>query len=456
MGHGVSSVRPVFPATSTRSRAPRAEDRSRTAHRSGIGTWHPPDPSGRSSCWLPRRHRACPSAALDERVFGEDGYHGVGAPVGQPRSAASRRPRVRLVPMAVRAPTSPSWSTPSRPRAPRSRCASRPATRRRRSARSSPPCAATWWSTPPLVDEVVVIDDGSTDATAEAARWEGARVLAVDDDPPRAAPRARARATRCGCRCTRATATSCAGSTPTSATSAPHFVTRLLAPLLTDPAIGFVKGYYRRPLHGEATGGGRVTELMARPADLRRCSPISPDSCSRSPVSTRDGATLLETVPFVEGWGVEIGLLIDLVANFGIDAIAQVDLDVREHRNRPLDELGPQAMAILVTGLRRAGVARRQAPRRARALRRRPAARARRGRDPRAPADDHRARLPRPLRPRALRIGAFGVASCGIPRTSHAERSARVEDLAAGFERRPPRRAPRCGRTPRPTATRGR
>jgi glucosyl-3-phosphoglycerate synthase len=65
---------------------------------------------------------------------------------------------------------------------------------------------------------------------------------------------------------------------------------------------------------------------------------------------------LLETVPFVEGWGVEIGLLIDLVANFGIEAIAQVDLDVREHRNRPLDELGPQAMAILVTGLRRAGV----------------------------------------------------------------------------------------------------
>jgi len=53
---------------------------------------------------------------------------------------------------------------------------------------------------------------------------------------------------------------------------------------------------------------------------------------------------------------VEIGMLIDLVANFGIDAIAQVDLDVREHRNRPLDELAPQAMAILVTALRRAGV----------------------------------------------------------------------------------------------------
>jgi glucosyl-3-phosphoglycerate synthase len=58
----------------------------------------------------------------------------------------------------------------------------------------------------------------------------------------------------------------------------------------------------------------------------------------------------------VEGWGVEIGLLVDLVANFGIEAIAQADLDVREHRNRTLDELGPQAMAILVTALRRAGV----------------------------------------------------------------------------------------------------
>ena len=72
-------------------------------------------------------------------------------------------------------------------------------------------------------------------------------------------------------------------------------------------------------------------------------------------MSTRDGATLLETVPFVEGWGVEIGLLVDIVARFGIDAIAQVDLGVREHRNRPLDELGPQATAILVTALRRAG-----------------------------------------------------------------------------------------------------
>ena len=134
-----------------------------------------------------------------------------------------------------------------------------------------------------------------------------------------------------------------------------HFVTRLLEPLLTDPAIGFVKGYYRRPLHGEPTGGGRVTELMARPVISALfphlagfVQPLAGEYAGRR--------ALLEAVPFVEGWGVEIGLLIDLAARFGIDALAQADLGVREHRNRPLDELGPQAMAVLLTGLRRAGV----------------------------------------------------------------------------------------------------
>ena len=122
-----------------------------------------------------------------------------------------------------------------------------------------------------------------------------------------------------------------------------------------DPAIGYVKGYYRRPLHGEALGGGRVTELMARPLLsalfphlTRFVQPLAGEYAGRR--------ALLEAVPFVEGYGVEIGLLIDLVAAYGLDAMAQVDLDVREHRNRPLEELGPQAMAVLVTGLRRAGV----------------------------------------------------------------------------------------------------
>ena len=206
----------------------------------------------------------------------------------------------------------------------------------------------------PLVDEVVVIDDGSTDATAEAASWEGARVLAVGEilpDLPQGSGKGNAlwmslHACEGDIICWLDADVRNFGS---------HFVTRLVEPLLTDPTIGFVKGYYRRPLHGEATGGGRVTELMARPVISALfphlagfVQPLAGEYAGRR--------ALLETVPFVEGWGVEIGLLIDLVANFGNDAIAQVDLDVREHRNRPLEELGPQAMAILVTGLRRAGV----------------------------------------------------------------------------------------------------
>jgi glucosyl-3-phosphoglycerate synthase len=206
----------------------------------------------------------------------------------------------------------------------------------------------------PLVDEVVVIDDGSTDATAEAARWEGARVLAVDEilpDLPRGSGKGNA---------LWMSLYACEGDVlcwldADVRNFGPHFVTRLVAPLLRDPSIGFVKGYYRRPLYGDATGGGRVTELMARPVISALfphlagfVQPLAGEYAGRR--------ALLETVPFVEGWGVEIGLLIDLVANFGIDAIGQVDLDVREHRNRPLEELGPQAMAILVTGLRRAGV----------------------------------------------------------------------------------------------------
>jgi glucosyl-3-phosphoglycerate synthase len=206
----------------------------------------------------------------------------------------------------------------------------------------------------PLVDEVVVVDDSSTDATAEAASWEGATVLAVADilpDLPQGSGKGNA---------LWKSLYACSGDVicwldADVRNFGSHFVTRLLEPLLTDPAIGFVKGYYRRPLYGEATGGGRVTELMARPVISALfphlagfVQPLAGEYAGRR--------ALLETVPFVEGWGVEIGLLIDLVANFGIDAVAQVDLDVREHRNRPLEELGPQAMAILVTGLRRAGV----------------------------------------------------------------------------------------------------
>jgi glucosyl-3-phosphoglycerate synthase len=205
-----------------------------------------------------------------------------------------------------------------------------------------------------LVDEVVVIDDGSTDATASIARAEGALVLAAEEilpDLPSGSGKGNA---------LWLSLYACDGDIVCWLDAdvrnfGPHFVTRLVAPMLLDPTIGYVKGYYRRPLHGEAEGGGRVTELAARPLLSALfphltgfVQPLSGEYAGRR--------EMLESVPFVEGYGVELGLLVDLVARFGLDAVTQVDLDVREHRNRPLAELGPQAMAVLVTGLRRAGI----------------------------------------------------------------------------------------------------
>ena len=199
---------------------------------------------------------------------------------------------------------------------------------------------------------------------------------------------------------------------------------RLLAPLLNDPDVGMVKGYYRRPLHGEPRGGGRVTELMARPVLsylfpvlTRFVQPLSGEYAARR--------SLVETVPFVEGWGVEIGLLLDVVFRFGVQSVTQVDLGVREHRNRPLDELGPQALAILATALRRAGFDCTDPPFVAELVRYDDQLAAERipVEVQRAAADDHRARVPRQVRPRAdrltdapeLRIAKFRSASQSVP-----------------------------------------
>ena len=132
-----------------------------------------------------------------------------------------------------------------------------------------------------------------------------------------------------------------------------HFATGLLGPLICEPDVQFVKGFYRRPFKSgpervDPTGGGRVTELIARPllaafypelADVRQ--PLAGEFAAR-----RD---LFERMAFCTGYAVEIGLLLDIAAasGAGIRAIAQVDLDVRQNRHRPLAELAPMSAAVL-------------------------------------------------------------------------------------------------------------
>jgi glucosyl-3-phosphoglycerate synthase len=203
-----------------------------------------------------------------------------------------------------------------------------------------------------IVDEIVVIDDGSRDGTAEVAAAEGARVVAEAAILPEVGP-----GTGKGNALWKSLY-ECRGEIicwldADLRNFSADYVIRLVQPLLDEPDLQFVKAYYHRSYEGAPTVGGRVTELVARPvlsllfpklADIVQ--PLAGEYAGR-----RDA---LELLPFVEGWGVELAMLIDVVDRFGRDAITQVDLGVREHRNRPLAELAPQALAVLATGLRRA------------------------------------------------------------------------------------------------------
>ena len=131
-----------------------------------------------------------------------------------------------------------------------------------------------------------------------------------------------------------------------------RFISGLLGPLLTDPTVGFVKGFYERPVDGHVRGGGRVTELVARPI-LTMCFPELAGIVQ--PLSGEYGGRreILESIPFVVGYGVDIAMLIDIAEQFGGSSIAQVDLGERIHRNRPLHELSPQAAQVMQAALRR-------------------------------------------------------------------------------------------------------
>jgi glucosyl-3-phosphoglycerate synthase len=205
-----------------------------------------------------------------------------------------------------------------------------------------------------LVDEIVVIDDGSSDCTAEVAGRAGALVFAEAAVLPGAGPGGGK-----GNALWKSLA-ACRGDIVCWLDAdlrnfSAEYVARLVAPLLRSPDTLFVKAYYHRSYEGSPTGGGRVTELVARPL-LSLLFPKLADIVQPLGGEYAGRREALEILPFVEGWGVEIGLLVDVVDRFGRDAIAQVDLGVREHRNRPLDELAPQALAVLATGLRRAGL----------------------------------------------------------------------------------------------------
>lgn len=201
------------------------------------------------------------------------------------------------------------------------------------------------------IDEIVVIDAGSADGTATVAERAGASVHQEAELMPAHGP-----VLGKGDAMWRALSVLdgeivCFVDADTEGFSS-HFVTGLLGPLVCEPGVSFVKGFYRRPHGDDGDGGGRVNRLMARPA----LALFYPELTGvRQPLAGEVAARreLLERLPFVTGYGVEIAMLIDASRELGLDGIAQVDLDEHNNRHQPLSALESMAHTVLATVARR-------------------------------------------------------------------------------------------------------
>jgi len=203
----------------------------------------------------------------------------------------------------------------------------------------------------PLISEIVVMDGASTDGTRRAAEEAGARVVADHEVLPRLAP-GRGKGEAMWKSLAVMSGDLVVWLDADVLDFDPAFVSGLLGPLLSDAEVGYVKALYRRALGSDDEGGGRVTEICARPLInlfypqlAGFAQPLSGEAAGR-----RD---LLCSVPFFNGYAVEIGLLIDLCRSAGLGALAQVDLGSRRHTNQPTAALGAMASTISQAVLRR-------------------------------------------------------------------------------------------------------
>ncbi|TMR89577.1 glucosyl-3-phosphoglycerate synthase [Nonomuraea basaltis] len=197
-----------------------------------------------------------------------------------------------------------------------------------------------------VVDEIVVIDSRSCDDTARVAALAGARVYAQDEILPQLEPLdGKGEALWKSLAVTYGDVLVFADADIRN--FRPSLIGGVLGPLLTDRTVVYVKGCYDRPLNGAPNGGGRVTELVARPLINLHwpqlagfVQPLAGEYAGRR--------SALERVPFLTGYGVELGLLIDLLDLAGLDAFAQVDLGSREHAPQSTEALGGMACQIML------------------------------------------------------------------------------------------------------------
>ena len=207
----------------------------------------------------------------------------------------------------------------------------------------------------PLLDEVLVIDSSSTDATREIAEREGARVVGHPDVLARYGSfKGKGEALW---KSLYETTGDIVVWADTDVRNWHHrMVYGTLGPLLVEPRLQYVKGYYQRPIVEGGVlregGGGRVTELVARPLinlffpELSGLiQPLAGEYAGRR--------SLLESIPFFTGYAVEIGHLIDIAERVGIEGLGQVDLERRVHRNQELEGLSRMSFVILQAVMKR-------------------------------------------------------------------------------------------------------
>jgi glucosyl-3-phosphoglycerate synthase len=207
----------------------------------------------------------------------------------------------------------------------------------------------------PLLDEVVVVDSGSSDRTREIAAAEGARVVIHSEILPRYGAFV-GKGEALWKSLYEVSGEVVAWCDTDVRNWHPRFVYGPVGALLEHPRLRYVKGYYQRPIVEGGVlregGGGRVTELVARPLinlfypELSGLiQPLSGEYAGRR--------AMLETIPFFTGYAVEIGHLIDIVERSGIGSLGQVDLDRRVHRNQELEGLSRMSFVILHAVMKR-------------------------------------------------------------------------------------------------------
>jgi glucosyl-3-phosphoglycerate synthase len=209
----------------------------------------------------------------------------------------------------------------------------------------------------PLIDQILVVDAGSADGSAQIAAAGGADVHQESELLSEFGP-----VLGKGDAMWRALAVAHGDLVvyldSDTADFSPHFATGLLGPLMCEPGVRFVKGHFRRPFitpdgREYPSGGGRVTELTARPL----LSVFFPDLAGfAQPLAGEVAARreLFERLPFATGYAVETAMLLharDVLG--GTDAMAQVDLEVRRNRHQPLQALAPMAREVLAAVLER-------------------------------------------------------------------------------------------------------